>query len=270
MSPWSAASAWVGENIRREVFFFPSGGEQLYGSLYTAVTPARPFGIVACGSWGVEADRSDPLLRSVALAMAKLGGAGFVFHYPGYGDSYGDLADVALEDLSQAASDAVTEASRRCPGIEWILAGFMFGASVACLAQREAAVERLLLVRPALRPGAYFERLATSRRPLAPGPAPREMMQPGDAPGMAYGYPIPHRIAEHAAESDAAVSDALAAFEGEGTVISQESREETEPAPPGFEQIGAPGIWRFGALNHPQLSTVTTDWLDRRTGGGGL
>ena len=263
---WSDAGVWTGDGLRREVFFFDSGGPRLYGSLYSAAEPSRPFGVVACGSWGVEADRSDPLLRSVALAMARLGGAALVFHYPGYGDSFGDLADLDLADLERAAVAAVAEAGRRIPGIEWILAGFMFGASVACLARRRALVETLLLVQPELRPGAYVRRLAERRRRLAPGPSPREMMKVGTAPDMAYGYPVPQRIAERADEADEAVGLALRGFAGDGSVVHHVTADALPPMPPRIEQINVPGTWRFGSENHPALAAAAAEWLERRTG----
>lgn len=265
-SPWADAAGWTGDGLRREVFFFCSRGVELYGSLYVAAEPSRPVGVVACGSWGVEADRTDPLVRSAALSMARLGGAGLVFHYPGYGDSFGDLAELSLADLGEVTCDAVEEASRRCPGIAWALAGFMLGASVACLAHRQAAVERLLLIQPALQPGVYFQRLAKRRLPLAPGPSPREMLQSGGTPGLAYGYPVPRRIVEQAEEADAAVRSALCAFAGEGAVIRHAKPEEADLVPERFEQVVVPGAWRFGSQNNPRLATATADWLDRRTG----
>lgn len=252
MSCGSDSGTWEGEGLRREVFFFSSRGVQLYGSLYAASEISRPFGVVACNSWGVEADRCDPLQREVALAMARLGGAGLVFHYPGYGDSYGDLAGLSLADLGEAASDAVAEASRRCPGVAWILAGFMLGASVACLAQRETGVKLLLLVQPALSPAGYFQRLVA---------------RAGDAREMAYGYPNPSRITEHGDEADAAISSALEAFDGKAAIVSHLKPPRPEAAPAHFERVDAPGTWRFGSQNNPKLAAATVEWLDGRTQG---
>jgi hypothetical protein len=256
------AGVWRGDGLRREVFFFDSRGVQLYGSLYAAAEISRPFGVVACNSWGIEADRADPMERSIALTMARRGGAGLVFHYPGYGDSYGDSAAVDLAVLTEATLDALAEASRRCPDVAWALAGFRLGASVACLARRGAGVEKLLLVQPALRPGRYFEWLSKRAQPLAPGPSPREMLKVGTTPGMAYGYPIPQPIAERAAEADTAVGAALADFAGEGAVVRRE-KPDGGPVPAGFEDIRAPGAWRFGALDNAPLVKASAAWLDR-------
>ncbi|HMJ73589.1 MAG TPA: hypothetical protein VK471_09525 [Solirubrobacterales bacterium] len=266
MSRWSDAGAWVGDGLRREVFFFRSGRVDLYGSLYAAAEPSLPIGLVACGSWGIEADRTEPLMRSVALATARLGGAAFVFHYPGYGDSYGGLADLTLVDLGGAAADAVAEASRRYPDLAWSLAGYMFGASVACLALQYSAARLLLLVQPALRPSAYFARLTENRRSLAPGSGlVNETIEAGTAPGMAYGYPVPRHIVEHGEEADAAVAAALAAFPGEGAIVRHQRPVETDAGPPGFEQVEVAGAWRFGSQNNPKLAAATAEWLDRRT-----
>jgi len=262
---WERDAIWLGNGMRREVFFFESGGVLLYGSLFSAAEISRPLGVVACSSWGVEADRSDPLVRSAALAMARLGGAGMVFHYPGYGDSFGDLVGAELSRLGEAAADAVAEARRRCPGLSWLLAGFMFGASVALAALRPAAVDRLLLVQPALRPGAYFERLARRSQPLAPGPSPKQMMEVGTTPGMAYGYPVAERILERGIEADATVAAALEAFAGKGAVIRHAVPDGDESLPDHFEQVVVDGAWRFGSQNNPRLGGAVSDWLDRRT-----
>lgn len=253
---------WVGEGLRREVFFFDSRGVRLYGSLYKAAEISQPFGVLACNSWGVEADRADPLQRSVALEMAQRGGAGLVFHYPGYGDSYGDLASLDLAALTETAIDAHAEAARRCPDVAWTLAGFMLGASVACLARQHVGVEKLLFVQPTLQPGSYFQWLSKRTQPLAPGPSPKEMMKAGTTPWMAYGYPIPRRIAESAAEVDMAVDAALNAFDGSGAIVRQE-KPATELVPRGFEEIEVPGTWRFGSLDHSHLAMGSVRWLDR-------
>jgi alpha/beta superfamily hydrolase len=266
MTPWSNAGVWVGDGLRREVFFFRSRDVDLYGSLFVSAEPSRPFGVVACGSWGVEADRSDALLRSVALAMARLGGAGLVFHYPGYGDSFGDLDEVDLPDLTEAAGDAVAEAARRCPDMTWILAGFMFGASIACLGQRQSAAAQLLLVQPSLRPGSYFRWLADRPRPLALGAPGAETMEAGGAPGMAYGYPVPRRILARAADADAEVQAALAAFQGEATIVEHEGAEVPGLELERFQRVVVPGRWRFGSRKNPRLAAAVAEWLDRRTG----
>jgi hypothetical protein len=266
-SRWSEAASWRGEGLRREVFYFRSGGVDLYGSLYAAVETTRPFGIVACNSWGVEADRCDPLQRSVAMEMARLGGAGMVFHYPGYGDSHGDLAGLDLDDLAGAAVDAVAEAGRRCPGIAWTLAGFMLGASVAAVAQPNTPAKRLLLVQPSLRPGGYFNQLA-NRRSLPPASPGGDAMEVGNTHGMAYGYPVPSRIVAQEKGADAAVAEALARFEGKGTVIRHEEPQEPSGLPRNFERIEVGGSWRFGAHSHPSLVEAAVGWLERGTAEG--
>jgi alpha/beta superfamily hydrolase len=268
MTRWGDSGTWVGDQMRREAFFFSSRGVELFGSLYMAAELTRPLGIIACNSWGAEGNRADLVLRMACIELARRGGAGLLFHYPGYGDSHGDLADATLADLSAAAGDAVEQGMRRCPGVSWILAGCMLGASVACLAQRQAAVDTLLLVQPALRPAAYFQRLAKTRSPLAPGPSPREMMHAGTTPGMAYGYPIPRHILELGQEADAAVGAALEAFDGEGVIIRHEKPPGEYDVPEGFEQVDVPGTWRFGSHNNPELTKATVKWLGRRVGEG--
>jgi hypothetical protein len=251
-SRWSDAAAWEGEGLRREVFFFPSRGQRLYGSLYRAASLSRRDGIVICPSWGVEADRSNRLVHGLAFAMAKLGGAALVFHYPGYGDSEGDLAASTMEGLAAAAGDALEEAERRVEGRRWTLAGFTFGAAVACLAQREAPVRDLLLLQPELRPGSYFREIARKAKRSAFG---KELER------LAFGYPAPEAMLRGADEIDAAVETALAEFDGNGFTACYATPGPTDLLPACFERVVVDGTWRFGARNQPGLLEAATGFL---------
>ena len=262
MSRWSDASSWVGDGIRREVFFFESAGERLYGSLYAPAASSPPFGVLFCNSWGYEGDQGNRFIHPAGLAAAEAGVAAAGFQYAGFGDSGGDLERATMDDLTTAALDALAEVSRRSPGTAWILTGLMLGASVAALATaRGARAERLLMVQPALRPGRYFARLRRVAQRAAAGSA--------DGEGHAFGYPLPASMLESAAAADAAVERALKDFGGEGTVVRYEVPERIEGVPERFEDICAPGAWRFGSqdLNHrdPALVSATLQWLRRRT-----
>jgi alpha/beta superfamily hydrolase len=251
---WGDTGTWVGE-LRREAFFFASGNEQLYGSLYAAVSPTPTAGVAICNSWGFEGNQSDATIHRIALATARAGGAGLVFHYPGFGDSHGDLAEATIETLVGAAVDAVGEASRRLPGVRWTLAGLMFGTSVAALAASRAGIDRLLLIQPVLQPSAYFTRLERSARRAA-------VRVPARA-GNAYGYPLPHRILEDAAAVDATVAGALGEFGGEGAVVRYDEPPRSEPVPERFEDVVIPGRWRFGSRQKPELAKAASGWLRR-------
>jgi hypothetical protein len=255
---WDDSGTWVGEELRREVFFFPSRGVRLYGSIYAPASPPAPFGVLFCNSWGFEANQAGRIVHSVSIAVARAGGVAVHFHYPGFGDSQGDFEAMTVDVMADAAVDAVAEASRRCSGTRWALAGLMLGASVAGLAAARGAAAELLLVQPALRPGRYFARLERASKRSLGGAAPEP------APGFAYGYPLPPATIDSAPEADAAVEAALAGFEGEGTIVSYEKPEEIEGAPERFEQVRAPGSWRFGSRDNPELSRATAAWLRRR------
>jgi hypothetical protein len=252
---WAEAAIWADDDLRREVFFFRSGGERLYGSLCRAPDPSRRDGLVICPSWGVEADRSSKSMHALAFAMARLGGAAFVFHYPGYGDSEGNLAAATMEGLVTATTDAIAEAARRAPDVSWTLAGFTFGASVACLAQRESPVATLLLLQPELRPGAYFRAIARKAKRAAFGQ---------DLERLAFGYPAPEAMLDRAPAADAEVEAALAEFEGDGCAIRYASPERPGDLPDRFEQVTVPGTWRFGARTQPGLCEAAVEWLQAR------
>jgi alpha/beta superfamily hydrolase len=255
---WEDTGDWIGDDLRREAFFFASRGEQLYGSLYAA-SPAsgeRPAaGVALCNSWGFEGNQSDATIQRIALAVARAGGAALVFHYPGFGDSHGTIAEATMDSLVSAVVDAVAEACRRLPGTRWTLAGMMFGASVAGLAAERIGIERLLLVQPALQPSRYFARLERSARRAA-------VRVPARA-GNAYGYPLPHRILAAAEQLDAEIAGALDDFDGEGAVVRYAEPPRGEAVPERFEDVVLPGAWRFGARQKPELAKAASECLQR-------
>jgi pimeloyl-ACP methyl ester carboxylesterase len=253
---WADAGTWVGEGLRREVFFFNSAGVDLYGSLYAAPSAEASLGVLLCNSWGFEGDQASRLLHPLAIEVARAGGAAAIFHYPGFGDSHGDLASVTLNDLVDAASNALRELARRQPCERWMLAGAMFGGAIACLtAARHTEVERLLLLQPALRPSSYFARLErASRRSLATRP---------NEQGFVFGYPLPRAILDSAAAADAGVAAAIAGFRGDGTIVRHESPATIEGAPARFEQIPVAGAWRFGFKNLTPLLGAASKWIGR-------
>lgn len=256
MSTWDDAAAWAGEGLCREVFFFGPPGARLYGSLYAAKEPSRGEGVVVCSSWGYEADRTERLAHRIALAAARAGGAGMVFHYPGYGDSHGaSLATATLGSLAEAGAAAIEEAARRRAGLAWFPAGLMVGASVAVLAQRlcEQAAERLLLVQPALSPSAYFAALEHSAR--------RVTLGPGRIREMSFAYPLPRPILDAGAAADAPVSEALAGFRGEGAVVRHADPPAEATLPERFEERVVAGTWRFATQDSPALERAVGEWL---------
>lgn len=245
---------WVGEELRREVFFFESGGLQIYGSLYAAAQPSRTFGVAICNSWGFEGNQASETMHAIALAAARAGGAGAIFHYPGFGDSQGSLTEVSMETLVSATTDFVSEVSRRQAGMDWVLAGLMMGGSVAALAAAPTEVKHLLLVQPELMPSRYFARLERSaRRAAARVPA---------RAGNAYGYPLPPRILDAAESIDNAVGERLSEFDGHGALVRYAEPLPSEPLPPQFEEVVVPGAWRFGMRQKPHLAEAASRWLD--------
>jgi hypothetical protein len=258
MRGWDDAATWVGEGLRREVFYFGPAEEPLYGSLYSAAEPTRPFGVVICPSWGIEADRTARLSHGIALAAARIGGAGFVYSHAGHGDSHGDLHGATMDVLADSAVRAAEAARERRPQLSWFYAGIVLGGSVAFLAQRRTGLaDRLLLVQPALRPSEYFEWLARS--------ANRVTLGPGRVENMAHAYPLPQRILERGEEEDEAVRAALAEFAGEGTVVRC-ARPDPDPLVPAtFEHVVVDASWRFGVKDCPKLEAAAGEWL-RRSG----
>jgi alpha-beta hydrolase superfamily lysophospholipase len=250
----------VGEKLRREVFFFSSGGVELYGSTYAPASPEPPpLGVVICNSWGYEANLAGAFVHPFSVKAARAGAVVVNFHYPGFGDSQGNADETTIDLMAGAAVDALREASRRRPNTRWILAGLMLGSSIAALAaDRGGAAERLLLVQPVLRPGGYFARLERASKRSLGKPA------PDPALGFAYGYRLARPMLDSAPRADRTVEAALADFDGGGTVVRCEKPTIVEGVPERFEQVRAPGAWRFGTRNHSPLVQASAAWLAGR------
>ena len=253
MGRWDELDSWAGEGLRREVFFFQSGGAGLYGSLHVADPQARSFGVVMCNSWGIEADQANRLIYPLAVSVARAGGAALVFHYPGFGDSGGDPGELTIDSMAAAAAAAVEEGRRRLPGTAWMLAGFMLGASVACLAAETARADALLLVQPSLRPAEHFDGLIDKAKRLA------AISRSGD--DAVFGYSLEDAMLASARKAEPAVAAALGAFAGPGAVVRCSSPPAAGAGPPRFERIEVDGTWRFGTRETMGLDTAAGRWI---------
>lgn len=256
MDRWNDAATWTGDGLRREVFFFGSGESRLYGSLYSAESPSRPDGVLVCSPWGFEADRTEHLSHHIALTMARLGGAGMVFHYPGFGDSHGAfLGDATMDSLASAAVEALAEAARRCPQTGWFFAGLTIGAAVACLARQASplAANRLLLIQPALSPSTYFAELAQGTQPVT--------LRSGRVMEMSFAYPLPRAIVDAGREGDVPVRNALRAFDGDGAIARYARPARDELVPADFEELVVDGAWRFARQSYEGLERGLAEWL---------
>lgn len=254
MSRWATAGTWTGEELRREVFYLPSGEHQVYGSLYVPRARARPYGIVICGSWGVEADRSHGVLRELALAGAGLGITATIFHYPGQGDSPGVMRDRTLSELTQAAVDAADRGSHQRE-LEWIFVGLRLGALVAVRAASQAGVpRRVLLLEPALAPAPYFAGLAKAARRATLGAPQRE--------DLVFGYAVPPAIRDEPQP----LRGVTPMRSDEGAIVRYENANPVHPLIRELELIERPGRWRFQHTAHPELLDAALGWLDRATG----
>ena len=229
---WSDAACWDSRHYRRESFFFPSGEDRLYGSLYAATEGVRPFGVVVCPSWGMEGRILLEWCHQLALGVADAGGTGLVVQWPGSQDSSGDPQSVTLESLVTATRDAVTAGKERCPDRRWALVGVRIGAAAASVAATTLDTPYLMLVQPELDPAAYFDEVERDgHRAHLDGELP---------PNWAFGHALPPAM--RGVGTGDQVQAALAAFRGKGTVVRYKTPRATPP-PDGMETVVVPGDW---------------------------
>ena len=215
-------------DIRRDVFFFPSQGLRLYGSLYAAPGLVR-FGAVVSPSIGLEASQSLDPAHALASAVAELGGAGMVLHPPGSLDSSGDPAELTLDAFTGAVRDAGAELrARETVGDLWLI-GFRFGAAAAALAAAELAPSVLTMLSPTRDPAAAIGEL---RRDAA-----RATLGRGGATD-AFGHTLPPALAD--AGDGVRIESAMEAA-AERLIVVDFAEPPGRPVPAGAEVLVVPG-----------------------------
>ena len=245
-------ASWTGRGFAREVFNFPSGHFELYGSLYTTDRPT--YGVVICPAWGVEARRGEPLCRSLALEIAKRRGAALVFDWPGQGESNGESESVRLEDLVDAAVAAATQINPLITGGELTLSGFRLGAAVAALAAEKVGAGALALLQPVWDPREHFNsvRKASARASLGNG----------TANGLAFGFPFPSLGSFD--ESGQLVTDALQSFTGRFAAFGYGAE---TPRNLNVEAVEFNGDWRQSiAHGDRRLIDAALSWVTSAAG----
>jgi hypothetical protein len=239
-APQTTARAEV-EGIRRELFQFRSGPDQLYASVY--VGPRPEIGVVVCPGWHADFVYTLRSIHGLALGVARRGGAALVFHWPGQGESGGDLEYASMERLGEAAVHAVAAAQQHWSGDRWRLAGLRLGAAAAALAAQEVGAERLVLVEPALDPAVF---LATLGR-RAPG------MTGG---GWRLGHPIPGKMTDETAGAE--IRRAVTGFRGEGAALAYERSGFDDALPERWRRTTVPGTWTTQG-KHDRLFAAALD-----------
>jgi hypothetical protein len=223
--------------VRREVFFFPSDADRLYGSLYVSARRRDVPGLVICPSWGFEMGALAVLGHKLAFGLARAGGAGLVFHPPGHGDSTGRADVLDLSRLAAAAMDARASVLDREPDRSWGFAGIGLGASFAALAATTVDCDVLALIQPSLDPRMYFTRLLAA--------AGRGNLGAGAPPGVAFGHPVPVALMDG---PEPEPLRALNAFNGHAIAVVMTSPP-PGPLPDRIESVRVRGRWRYPLPN---------------------
>jgi hypothetical protein len=251
MNPWGDASRWEGHGVRREVFFFDSGTDRLFGSLYAAAEPKLDVRLVICTGWGHELLQLNDLGHALALGISRAGGAALLFHPPGHGDSTGSMGDLTIDRHVAAAKDAAAEGARRVGLDGWDFAGVRIGASVAVLAADPFHARFLALIDPALDPASHFEMLQRKARRLALG-------RPGEL--TLFGHPLPVRAASELPEPTPL--DVLGRLERRAAVV-RFANPHVEGIPAGIEQVVLPGRFSTppGPKEQARLAAAAAEWI---------
>jgi hypothetical protein len=256
MNPWASLSLWQGDGVRRELFNFNSGPDELYGSLYAAMEPERDLRLVICPGWGFDFFQMNDLMHALALGIARLGGAAVLFHPPGHGDSRGSIEDLTIDRNVAAALDAAGEAGRRLGGDAWDFGGIRIGAAVAALAADSAGGRLLPLIDPVLDLATHFEAITRRAKRLSLGRT--------DVLSL-FGHPLPKRaMAELPGRSPKQV---VAAFGGLAATLHFAGDVVEDGLGERVEDVAVPGAFSNPAKLQEQetLADAALQWIRSST-----
>jgi hypothetical protein len=251
MNPWDDASSWEGDGVRREVFLFASGSDQLYGSMYASIAPRAAIRLVICTGWGHDFIQLNELNHMIGLGVARLGGAALLFHPSGLGDSTGSMRTLTVQGHAAAALDAAAESARRTGLDGWGFVGVKLGAASAVLAAAQAGSNILALVDPVLDLPPHFEELRRRARRLALG-------RTGEL--TLFGHPLPD-----GAEADLPAPsplEVLRDFGGRAGIIRW-SQPAPKSLPEDVETVVVPGSFSTppGPKEQTTLAAATVTWI---------
>ena len=240
--------------LRREAFLFASEGQQLFASLYHA-PGASGSGVLVCPSWGFEMAQTLQLCHGLAREVAGLGGAGMVVHWPGHGESDGEVLEADVPRMAAAATDAVVAGRARTRLGRWGLAGIRLGAAAAWEAARTSGAEMLVLLQPSLNPAAFLRDLTARTRRAGLGRG---------RPGWAFGELLP----DAGAWPDRSLVDLDERFAGAGACIRY--ADDPGGCPTGMEEVLVRGSWRRELLSgYRGLLRPATSWIRSMVGAHG-
>jgi pimeloyl-ACP methyl ester carboxylesterase len=251
VNPWASTSSWQGDGVRRQLFFVSSGADRVYASLYAATNPQLDLRLLICPGWGFDMFQFNDLMHSMALGVARLGGAAALFHPPGHGDSTGDMAQLTVPRNVEVVQDLAAEVDTLVPGAGWGLAGIRIGASVAALSAEALGGDLLALIEPALDLPSHFEEVERRAKRLSLGR--------GGEPSL-FGHPLTRRAAEELPQTTPA--NVLTGFAGLAAIIGYGDPQ----APSGAGQVSRVAV--PGKLSNPAkleeqkaLASATVTWI---------
>ncbi|HEX9236520.1 MAG TPA: hypothetical protein VF972_09605 [Actinomycetota bacterium] len=251
MNPWADASSWEGDGLRRHVFFFNSGTERLYGSLYAAIDARTDVRLVICTGWGHDMLQLNDLDHHLALGIARLGGAAVLFHPPGHGDSTGSIADLTVQQHVAAALDAGEVAAKVVGSDGWSFCGVRIGAAVAALASLDGGGRLLPMIEPVLDLPRHFEALRRRARRVSLGRGDDDIL---------FGHPLPTRAETTPPGRDPA--EGVSRFPGPAAAI-RFSDSPAEVLPEGLDVVEVPG--RFsnppGPREQATMASAAVRWI---------
>lgn len=143
-----------------EAFFFGPSERQLFGTYHPPRNGEGRVLTVICPPLFVEYTRTWLALRKLAMSLSERGQHVLRFDYRGTGDSFGDIADVAVADWKEDIALAVHEGCELSGSTVVRMIGVRAGAMLACDAVgAEERVQRLVLWDPIADGAGYIESL---------------------------------------------------------------------------------------------------------------
>lgn len=143
-----------------EAFFFGPDNQQVFATYHPPVQGGSETLTVICPPLFSDYMRTQLALREIAVSLAEKGQHVLRFDFRGTGDSFGDLAEVAVSDWVEDIAHAVREGREISGSSRVHLLGVRASALLACAAARNSAdIQRLVLWDPVPDGAGYLQLL---------------------------------------------------------------------------------------------------------------
>lgn len=146
--------------MTQEAFFLESGNTQLYGVLFSPVSPSPGKVFLFCHPMFEEKKASHRVLVELARKLAENNCASLMLDFSACGDSEGNIHDFTPSKWDADINTGINYLKERFDNPAITLLGIRFGATLAVqCAEKEDCIKDLILIDPVIKGQTYIDEI---------------------------------------------------------------------------------------------------------------